>query len=73
MPIYISALLQNHGLTPKNYRELQKEGFDSTLTPLRLFESQLHLQASTKTIELPKLVTVKERAPTTECFSLGKP
>ena len=37
VPIYTSALLQNQGLTPENYGQLPKEGFDSTPTPLRLF------------------------------------
>ena len=43
---------------------LQKEGFYSTPTPQDYFESQLRLQASTKTVELPKLMTIKGRTQT---------
>ena len=68
-----SALLKNHGLKPWAHKTLTldlhqglitKRGFDPPATPLILFLGRNSAYTSTKTVELPKLRTLRVGAPT---------
>ena len=65
VPIYTSALLQNHGITPENYGHLQKEGlWLNPDTPKTILMRNSAYEFPQKPRSYPKLVTFKARAPT---------
>ena len=68
MPIYTSALLQYHGIkpwVPKNHRTFTKgELRPNPETPKTILSRNFAYNLRTKTAELPKLRTFKDRAPT---------
>ena len=69
VPIYTSALLQNLGLTPKFYGQLQKRGlWLNPNTPKTILGRNSAYNLCAKTAELPKLRTFKvapQQAPKT--------